>query len=72
MEDEGALPCSMQSSVDENIQDTGVKPSPALETDCMMRGEASAEIVDDMTNSGSIHWPVNLQAKQEQTNDDGW
>lgn len=72
MEDEEALPYSMQSSVDENIQDTGANPSPALETDCMMRGEASAEIVDEMTNSSSIHWPGNIQAKQEQTNDDGW
>lgn len=72
MEDEEALPYSMQSSVDENIQDTGANPSPALETDCMMRGEASAEIVDEMTNSSSIQWSGNIQAKQEQTNDHGW
>ena len=38
----------------------------------MMRDEASAEIVDEMTNNNSIHWPMNLQIKQEVNKEDEW
>ena len=73
MENEEALPFSMDSQVDESIHNTGNKPLSSLEKACLMQGEASAEtIVDEITNNDSMHWQMNLQVKQEQNNDDDW
>lgn len=73
MENEEALPSSMQSLVNYTAQDAvDAKPSPKKPEVCMMRDEASAEIVHEMTNDNSIHWPMNLQIKQEVSKDDEW
>lgn len=72
MENEEALSCSMQSQLDESMQDTSTKPLPLPEKVCMMQGQASAEIVDEMTNNNSMHWPMNLEVKQEPNKDDDW
>lgn len=72
MENEEALPFSMDSQVDQSIHNTGNKPLSSLEKACLMQGEASAEIIDEMTNNDSMHWQMNLQVKQEQNDDDDW
>ena len=65
-----ALSSSVQPEVGETLLDTDTKPSP--EKVCMMRGEASAEIGDEMTNNNSMQWPMNLEVKQEHNKDDDW
>lgn len=64
-----SLPSSVRSQVSESLLDTDLKPSP--EHSCMMRGEASAEIGNEMTNS-SIQWPINLEMKPEHDKNDEW
>ncbi|PFX27181.1 uncharacterized protein LOC111327951 [Stylophora pistillata] len=65
-----SLPSSVGSHLSaESLLDTDVKPSP--EHDCMVQGEASAEIGNEMTNS-SIQWPINLEMKQEHNKDDDY
>lgn len=66
-----ALSSTMQSHVSQTLLDTDAKPSP--QKVCMMRGEASAEIGDEMTTNNSMQWQMNLGIKQEQDNkDDDW
>lgn len=73
MENEEALPSSMQTLVNYTAQAAvDAKPSPKKPEVCMMRDKASAEIVHEMTNDNSIHWPMNLQIKQEVNKDDEW
>ena len=71
MENEEALSCAMRPQVDNSLQDA-VDTKHLPDKVCMMRGESSAEIVDEMTNNNSIHWPMNLQMKQEQSKEDDW
>ena len=66
-----ALPSSVQSEVSETLLDTDAKPA-SPEKVCMMRGEASAEIGDEMTNNNSMQWPMNLEDKQGHDKDDDW
>ncbi|KAJ7380011.1 hypothetical protein OS493_012773 [Desmophyllum pertusum] len=63
-----ALSSTMQSHVSQTLLDTDAKPSP--QKVCMMRGEASAEIGDEMTTNNSMQWQMNLGIKQEQDNKD--
>lgn len=65
-----ALSSTMHSQVSETTLETDTKLSP--QKVCMMRGEASAEIGDELTNNNSMQWPINLEVKQEQDKDDGW
>lgn len=65
-----ALSSSMQSEVSESLLDTDTKTS--LEKVCMMRGEASAEIGDEMTTNNSMQWPMNLEDKEEHDKNDDW
>ena len=65
-----ALSSPMLSEVSETSLETGTKPS--LENVCMMRGEASAEIGDEMTNDNSMQWPMNIEIKQEHDKVDDW
>ena len=61
-----ALSSSLQSRVSDSLLDNDAKPSPE---NCMMQGEASAEIGNEMTNN-SIQWPINLEIKPDK--DDDW
>lgn len=65
-----ALSSTMHSQVSETTLETDTKPSP--QKVCMMRGEASAEIGDELTNNNSMQWPINLEVKPEQDKDDAW
>lgn len=65
-----ALSSSMQSEISETLLDTDTKTSP--EKVGMMRGEASAEIGDEMTNNNSMQWPMNLEDKEEHDKNDDW
>jgi len=64
-----ALSSTMHSEASETTLETDTKPSP--QKVCMMRGEASAEIGEEMTNNNSMQWQINLDVKQEQ-DDDEW
>lgn len=64
-----ALSSTMHSEASETTLETDTKPSPPKV--CMMRGEASAEIGEEMTNNNSMQWQINLDVKQEQ-DDDEW
>lgn len=64
-----ALSSTMHSEASETTLETDAKPSP--QKVCMMRGEASAEIGEEMTNNNSMQWQINLDVKQEQ-DDDEW
>lgn len=65
-----ALSSTMHSQVSETTLKTDTKPSP--QKVCMMRGEASAEIGDELTHNNSMQWPINLEVKPEQDKDDEW
>lgn len=66
-----ALSSTMHSQASETtFEGTDTKPSP--QKLCMMRGEASAEIGEEMTNNNSMQWQINLDVKQGQDNDDEW
>ena len=72
MENEEALPCSaIKAQVAESMQDTAAKLSPEPKV-CMMRSEASAKIVDEMTHNNSMQWPMNFEVKQQHNKDDEW
>ena len=66
-----ALSSTMHSQASKTtFEGTDTKPSP--QKLCMMRGEASAEIGEEMTNNNSMQWQINLDVKQGQDNDDEW
>lgn len=65
-----ALSSTVHSLASEPMLEADTKPSP--QKVCMMQGEASAEIGDELTNNNSMQWPINLEVKQEQDKEDEW
>ena len=63
MDNIDVLSCTIQTHENEAIEVTDGNSLP--EKVSIMRGEASAEIVDDITSNNSTPWPMNHEVKQE-------